>query len=327
MTKMRDIQNMDMLKNATAWNVNDDDFAERTERLVSQLKKMALNQTVNLVASFERRYGGHRPSMRQISRMNRRGELQQNKHLPVELRDAIPPVQDYYFWMDEARKRIITCIQKNDSDNITKPMLSLICGSFNWRIPQEFEGDVYHSVLVHNALKDDVCGGFVVFTTSRGSPKSYFHFLTNLVGYVKGVQGIFFSRSLNALLDFWIQSIQEYGTENEKRELHEIIQASQTQSDTDVHEENECCICMHNNCDVVNVPCMHCCMCQECYTRLRDKKCPICRRDITTTRPVWYMRLKKEHLYLSTQMPTQTLTGLLAQLQHSLETQLREDGM
>ncbi len=43
-------------------------------------------------------------------------------------------------------------------------------------------------------------------------------------------------------------------------------------------EENECCICMDNFCNVLFVPCKHNCVCTACSESL--SACPLCRKGI-----------------------------------------------
>lgn len=52
----------------------------------------------------------------------------------------------------------------------------------------------------------------------------------------------------------------------------------------DADDQKLCVVCLTNNKDVLNKPCRHVCLCQECARHLmgtKDNKCPNCRQVIT----------------------------------------------
>ena len=50
-----------------------------------------------------------------------------------------------------------------------------------------------------------------------------------------------------------------------------------------VYTCEECIVCMDTQPNIVCLPCAHACMCKDCYARLPNKRCPICRTTITGT--------------------------------------------
>jgi len=61
------------------------------------------------------------------------------------------------------------------------------------------------------------------------------------------------------------------------------------------HRER-CCVCTVRCVDTICLPCGHLCMCWHCATRVlnRDKKCPICRKQIELLKPVFYAGIEPE---------------------------------
>lgn len=45
----------------------------------------------------------------------------------------------------------------------------------------------------------------------------------------------------------------------------------------------ECVICLGNAPNIIFAPCGHLCSCSECFTKFKEKKCPICRGNILKT--------------------------------------------
>jgi hypothetical protein len=50
----------------------------------------------------------------------------------------------------------------------------------------------------------------------------------------------------------------------------------------EVSDEPECTICMTDNKEIVLIPCGHYLMCNTCYTELKKRMCPICRREVSS---------------------------------------------
>lgn len=51
-------------------------------------------------------------------------------------------------------------------------------------------------------------------------------------------------------------------------------------------DKNICSICMENNTNILIEPCGHICTCEQCINMIlqsKNKKCPVCRVDITNT--------------------------------------------
>jgi len=61
------------------------------------------------------------------------------------------------------------------------------------------------------------------------------------------------------------------------------------------HRER-CCVCTVRCVDTICLPCGHLCMCRHCATIVlnKDKKCPICRKQIELLKPVFYAGLEAE---------------------------------
>ena len=47
-----------------------------------------------------------------------------------------------------------------------------------------------------------------------------------------------------------------------------------------IYNVEECVICLDKKPSKVFLPCGHLCTCDTCFTKLKDKKCPLCRRVI-----------------------------------------------
>ena len=46
-------------------------------------------------------------------------------------------------------------------------------------------------------------------------------------------------------------------------------------------EEDICIICYDNHANIILFPCMHDNICDDCYFKLEDNKCPFCRKNIS----------------------------------------------
>ena len=63
--------------------------------------------------------------------------------------------------------------------------------------------------------------------------------------------------------------------------VHKCFNKEQSSSETEIlayQEEDECCFCLDDVAVVVLQPCKHKCLCEECYKKIKDKKCPLCRQ-------------------------------------------------
>lgn len=49
-----------------------------------------------------------------------------------------------------------------------------------------------------------------------------------------------------------------------------------------IYKVEECVICLDNDPNIIFLPCGHQCCCNLCYEQLKDKKCLLCRRIITS---------------------------------------------
>lgn len=69
---------------------------------------------------------------------------------------------------------------------------------------------------------------------------------------------------------------KEDGLENlEKQNSYPVIVDDET--------KRECVICLNKPPIYSCVPCGHLCLCEDCITKLKEKMCPICRRDFSMT--------------------------------------------
>ena len=70
---------------------------------------------------------------------------------------------------------------------------------------------------------------------------------------------------------------------NDKGEFRKV----KTEDLKNVHLK-ECVVCFDAEKKLVAcVPCGHRCMCQDCYDKLRDRRCPVCRNPIQSTLKMW----------------------------------------
>ena len=60
---------------------------------------------------------------------------------------------------------------------------------------------------------------------------------------------------------------------------YSIIKEENQQS-IPIEKGNQCIICLENVKDTMLYPCMHSCICYQCYSKLSEKKCPICKQMI-----------------------------------------------
>jgi hypothetical protein len=79
-------------------------------------------------------------------------------------------------------------------------------------------------------------------------------------------------------------------------------------------KEELCCVCLCTEREIVCYPCMHACLCKECYRFLDPKKCPICRKIIEDVRSITHLDAKKTQIYRSQVDSIHDLTSLLAKL-------------
>ena len=63
--------------------------------------------------------------------------------------------------------------------------------------------------------------------------------------------------------------------ESENEDYIEIIPVIE-----DVFKIEECCICLTNTPNIINIPCLHLSICQECEEKGKFKKCITCRKSI-----------------------------------------------
>ena len=51
--------------------------------------------------------------------------------------------------------------------------------------------------------------------------------------------------------------------------------------DHQIYKQNEeCCICLDNQSNILLLPCNHMCICNVCINMINNRKCPICITDI-----------------------------------------------
>ncbi len=48
------------------------------------------------------------------------------------------------------------------------------------------------------------------------------------------------------------------------------------------YEDSDCCICMSSKSDILLLPCKHKVMCKGCFSKLSNKKCPMCKNNYNT---------------------------------------------
>lgn len=46
-------------------------------------------------------------------------------------------------------------------------------------------------------------------------------------------------------------------------------------------DDNTCCVCYERERTIILLPCSHMCLCSTCSMKLKDKICPLCRKEIT----------------------------------------------
>jgi hypothetical protein len=79
-------------------------------------------------------------------------------------------------------------------------------------------------------------------------------------------------------------------------------------------KEELCVICLCTEREIVLHPCMHCCLCKECYLMLPRKRCPLCRKVITDVRNIDHHVRRGHEVYRSQVGSIQNLIRLLAEL-------------
>lgn len=89
----------------------------------------------------------------------------------------------------------------------------------------------------------------------------------------------------------------QWEREQERREFERLageempVRASNNESEPSVRDqlENICVICFTEPRSCIIMDCGHVCCCYSCYQALVQRKCPICRQDITRVVPLHFI--------------------------------------